>query len=455
MELSEANRLIEEQKSRIQALEEEHTELLRRLEVGEVIHTLGLAANRSLDPNEVLGLVARVTRTALGASYVTVSTYESGNVRTLASIGLEQEPIETDPLAALVIEAGKPVRVDENGSHRPESFPAHQAEGMRAGLGVPLSLYGQTFGALVIGHRRGAEVGPRETRLAVMLAGHAAVAISNAQLHDALRDRSAELERAYKSLRESADAKERFFASLSHEIRTPINAILGYHSLIVDGIAGDVPPMAREFLTNAHRAAQGLLHLVNDVLDLSKIEAGKLVLEFQEISPADVVRDAMSTVRPLADQKNLALQFDEASSDAVLTTDRESVRQILVNLLSNAVKFTENGRIIIALTDPTHSPGRRADDAFVQIRVSDTGPGIEPSEHERIFLEFEQIRGASARGGTGLGLPISRKLARRLGGDLRVESEPGRGSSFVLLLPRQAPAQQGTIVAADTAETRS
>ncbi|MDP9348838.1 MAG: GAF domain-containing sensor histidine kinase, partial [Gemmatimonadota bacterium] len=421
---------------------------------------LGLAANRTLNPDEVLNLVARFTRTLLGAHYVTVSTSAEGQIRTVAAVGL-RAGARDDPFAARVVRAGKPLSVGTEGALlRVEDFSLHAEEGMKVGLGVPLSLFGETFGALVVGYRREYPLSPRDTRLALTLAGHAAVAISNARLHQEIAERSRELERAYEELRWSSQAKERFFASMSHELRTPLNAILGYQSLLLEEVAGPVPPGPRGFLERAQRATQNLLLLVNDVLDLSKIEAGKMEFVLRPVELREVVEDALASVEPLAGRKGIALRTPPLHSLPVVRTDADRVRQILVNLLSNAVKFTAEGEVTLALAGAgTGAPWGAEEEGkpdavparWLEIRVSDTGPGIAPENRERIFHEFEQVVGATARGGTGLGLPISRKLARLLGGDLLVESEVGEGSTFILRLP--ASEMAGTPLAETTPQS--
>ena len=427
---------VDEHAERVRALEQERDTLRRRAEESEALHVLGLAANRTLDTDEVLQMVARFTRTLLGAHYVTVSATSDGQIRTLASAGLRASGgAVDDPFAARVASAGKPLTL-ETGADGTVPEPFHAAEGMRVGLGVPLALFGETFGALVIGYRRPYEVTPRDVRLALTLAGHAAVAISNARLHGALAERSGELERANEELRWSAAAKDRFFASVSHELRTPLNAILGYNALLLDGVVGQLPPESLAFLQRAQRATENLLYLVNDVLDLSKMEAGKLELVIQPFEPYAAVVEALQTVEPLARDKGLALAVTPPMALPSMASDADRVRQILLNLLSNAVKFTDRGTVSVAIASVE---GIEGEDAvrrrWVEVRVSDTGPGIAPEDQERIFHEFEQVSGASSRGGTGLGLPISRKLARLLGGELRVESAPGHGSTFTLRLP--------------------
>lgn len=430
---------------RLREAERECEQLRTRVEEAEALHTLGLAVNRTLDPDEVLQLVARLTRTLLGAHYVTVSTLAEGIVRTVASVGL-RAPDAADGdylLARTVVEAKKPLVVGgEGSSFAVGHFPFHGAERMQAGLGIPLSLFGDTFGALIAGYRRPYTVEPRDIRLALTLGGHAAVAISNARLHRALADRSAELERTYEELHRTSQMKERLFASLSHELRTPLNGILGYQNLLLEGIAGEIPPPARRYLEKGNRAAHNLLELVNDILDYAKLEAGKVELRMAPVTLREVVEDAVANVEPLAAQKGLALTVEPIEYSEPVHTDPNRVRQILVNLLSNAIKFTPAGEVCVeaARVDPPND----GEQGWVEMRVRDCGPGIAPEDREGIFREFEQVRGTI--GGTGLGLPISRKLAQLLGGDLWVESEVGAGSTFVLRLPYAAeePVPTGT-----------
>jgi signal transduction histidine kinase len=416
--------------------ETERDTLLHRAEESEALHILGLAANRTLDPDEVLSLVARFTRTLLGAHYVTVSTRDGDHVRTMAAVGLRaNDPLlDDDPLALRVLQAESPLPLGGEGGVAPEEFPFHATEGMQAGLGVPLSLFGDTFGALVVGYRRPYTPTPQDVRLTLTLAGHAAVAISNARLHRALAERSHDLARALDELRETSTAKERFFASMSHELRTPLNGILGYQGLVLEGIAGEVPPMARGYLERANRAGRTLLRIVDDVLDYARIEGGRVELNVQPATVAELVEEAVFTVQPLAADKGLRLVSGDAPPRSI-RTDPGRVRQILVNLLSNAVKFTPAGGEVAVLARELRRRGGAVNG--LELRVRDTGPGIAPDDQARVFLEFEQVRGT--QGGTGLGLPISRKLARMLGGDLTLESRLGEGSTFVLRLPLEAP----------------
>jgi PAS domain S-box-containing protein len=219
-------------------------------------------------------------------------------------------------------------------------------------------------------------------------------------------------------------AKERFFAHMSHELRTPVNAVLGYSTLLTEGTGGALPAAAAKMVGRIARSAQHLRELVDDLLDISRIEAGKVTLAIEEVALFALVRDTLASLEPQARAKGLALELRPAEVPR-LRTDARRVRQILLNLLSNAVKFTECGSVTVAI-EP-HLPGG------VAVRVDDTGVGIAAEDQDRVFEEFVQV--GATRGGTGLGLPISRRLARLLGGDLTLNSAPGRGSCFTLTLP--------------------
>jgi PAS domain S-box-containing protein len=238
-------------------------------------------------------------------------------------------------------------------------------------------------------------------------------------LNQQLQARQRELENAMAS-------RSRFYASMSHELRTPINAILGYSALLLDDIYGPLNPDQARGIERANHAARHLLELVNDILDLSKIEAGKLDLEIHPAAFPSVVQDLFVTVRPLADEHGSELAL-EAEGEVTVHTDPRRVRQILLNLLSNAIKFGE-GKPITVRT-------RACDDGGVVVEVCDRGLGIEPENLERIFDEFVQLSHPDQAHGTGLGLPISRRLAVLLGGELVVESVVGEGSTFRLRLP--------------------
>jgi PAS domain S-box-containing protein len=239
-------------------------------------------------------------------------------------------------------------------------------------------------------------------------------------LNDELGERQAELERAMA-------ARSRFYASMSHELRTPINAVLGYSTLLLENIYGPLNEKQAEGITRTHKAAKHLLELVNDVLDLSKIEAGKIDLRLQPVHFPQLIDDLFVTVRPLADQYGSPLALEHQGEPLKVVSDPRRLRQILLNLLSNAIKFGR-GKPIQVRSMPTATGG-------IVIEVRDQGEGIAPGDLEKIFDEFVQLGKTQLTEGTGLGLPISRRLAEMLQGTLEVESELGVGSVFRVTIP--------------------
>lgn len=258
--------------------------------------------------------------------------------------------------------------------------------------------------------------------------------VSDQRRREAERERLLEeRDRALDELREAMRHRSRFYASMSHELRTPINAIIGYNQLLAERVYGEVGEDQAAALERIGRAARHLLDLVNDVLDLSKIEAGKLSVEPEPVQISALTRDLEATMQPLALTHDVELRFriDDAC-DATFLTDPRRVRQILLNLVSNAIRYGAGSPVEIRC--------ERGDG--LRISVHDQGPGIDSDRVEDIFEEFVQLGGAE-NGGTGLGLAISRALARALGGDVTVVSRPGQGSAFTLALPPEPPDPTG------------
>jgi signal transduction histidine kinase len=252
-----------------------------------------------------------------------------------------------------------------------------------------------------------------------LLEAEARSAAKLAQMNDELHRRQVALEQAM-------GARNRFYASMSHELRTPINAVIGYSTLMLDGIYGPLNAKQREGLQRTLKAARHLLELVNDVLDLSKIEAGKIELSIQPVLFPALIEDLFVTVRPLADEYGSTLTLEMESESFNIVSDPRRVRQILINLMSNAIKFGEGKPILVRC--------KQSDSGGVEIEVVDQGVGISQEDIPRIFEEFVQVS-ESKQPGTGLGLPISRRLAQLLDGSLTVCSTPGQGSTFRLSLP--------------------
>jgi signal transduction histidine kinase len=270
-----------------------------------------------------------------------------------------------------------------------------------------------------------------------------------------LLDANVKLEERAQQVTEANRAKSRFLANVSHELRTPLNAVVGYNSLAMSGVYGDVPTPLRAVHERIGAAANHLLGLVNDVLDLSKIEVGRMDIDPRPIVIERLLEDVVAVIEPVADAKGVRVDLVVPRGVPTVISDAVHVRQILMNLTSNAIKFTERGAITIVARRSSGEEEKEGEDG-VEVLVEDTGIGI-PADHlDRIFDEFEQIRpggrGDSLTRGAGLGLPIARKLARLLGGDVTAESRVGTGSRFTLRLPKLPPMLTGTRES-DAAET--
>lgn len=262
---------------------------------------------------------------------------------------------------------------------------------------------------------------------------------------DWVREQSLAREQAAREAAEGANlAKGNFLAVMSHELRTPLSAIIGYEELLADGITGPVSEPQKHQLARIKASAQHLLQLIDQILSYSRIEAGREMLQMDEVDANELASDAASIVEPLAEDKGLALETGLCGYALPMLTDSGKVRQILVNLLSNAIKFTPSGQVRIAVE---HDAGN------VRYVVSDSGIGIAPEHRERIFDAFWQVEQPSTRrvGGTGLGLSVTRRLAVLLGGDVELASVVGEGSTFTVTLPLEAPASERTELAARAA----
>jgi signal transduction histidine kinase len=238
------------------------------------------------------------------------------------------------------------------------------------------------------------------------------------------------LHHAEAQARDAVQARSRFYAVMSHELRTPINAILGYNDLVLAGVYGPLDEGVKVSIERAQRATRHLLELVNDVLDLSKLEAGKMEVAAEPVNVPQLIEELLSTVGPVAESSGTALDVSEDGCRGPIITDPRRVRQILLNLVSNAIKFGAGKPVKIRCN--------QRDAGWMELEVADMGMGIPAEDLPRIFDEFVQLPN-SAEGGTGLGLPISRRLAQLLGGELQAESTPGAGSLFRLRLPAVHP----------------
>jgi signal transduction histidine kinase len=250
-----------------------------------------------------------------------------------------------------------------------------------------------------------------------------------------LAEQNTRLQWQSRELEKANRLKSEFLASMSHELRTPINALIGYTALLLDRIYGELTPRQEDGLKRVQASAHHLLALINDILDLAKIEAGRMPLHLEEVPLREIILEATQQIEPLIKGKSgLTFSVEQPNEAVMLYTDRTKVKQILLNLLSNAVKFTYSGGIWLAASQQ---------DDFVRFDVRDTGIGIKPTDLDAIWEDFRQVDQSRTRefGGTGLGLSITRKLVEALGGKVSTESQYGKGSTFSVLLPMRSRAR--------------
>jgi signal transduction histidine kinase len=237
-----------------------------------------------------------------------------------------------------------------------------------------------------------------------------------------------ELGRLYKELDSASRHKSEFLASMSHELRTPLNAVIGFSEVLLDRLFGDLNEKQADYITDIHTSGRHLLALINDILDLSKIEAGRMELQLSTVALDDVIQSPVALMRERATRNGISLRVDVDPSAGAVEADERKLKQVLFNLLANALKFTDRGGHV--------EVGARGEAGSVVVSVRDDGTGIALADQARIFEEFEQAGDGGSQEGTGLGLALSRRIVELHGGRLSVESAPGKGSTFTFTLPR-------------------
>ena len=426
----ENTRLLKELETRTAALSQSVQQLTALGEVGQAISS-------TLDLETVLKTIVShaIQLTALdgGAIYEYDEHSEEFRLQTSENMAEElmqvarEEPIRLGNGA--VGRAGvtrEPVQVPDT---LDESYQSERKEllirsGYRAVLAVPLLREDHLLGALLVTRKTPGPFGAESVELLKTFATQSAMAIQNARLFREIAEKGKQLE-------EASQHKSQFLASMSHELRTPLNAILGFNEMILDQVYGAVPAELNEPLEDIQKSGKHLLRLINNVLDLAKIEAGRMELALADYSVHDTVESVRSTLRPLAAEKGLDFVTSLPADLPLAYADFGRITQCLMNLAGNSLKFTKAGKVEISV---------ELQGAMLVYRVSDTGMGIPPDKIGSLFTEFKQTDAtiASEYGGTGLGLSISRKFIEMHGGRIWVESELGKGSHFIFQVPLRA-----------------
>jgi len=409
-------------------------DLRRQNEYLAALHATMAEISVELELSKLLRAIVERAVMLLGAGGGELAIYneEQRELLVVISHNMEQDYVGTrlalgEGAMGHVAQTQQPLIIEDYLKWQGQS-PKYTSVSMRATLAAPLLVSGRLVGAISIAHADPArQFTPDDVRLLNLFAPQAAVAIENARLYTSTQE-------AREAAEAASRAKSTFLANMSHELRTPLNAIIGYSEMLAEdfqdeGLEDFVPDLQK-----IRAAGRHLLSLINDVLDLSKIEAGKMELYLETFEVSRLIEDVVSTVQPLVEKNANTLEIHHADDLGTMYADLTKVRQSLFNLLSNAVKFTEQGTITLDVVRETVDGTD-----WVTFRVSDTGIGMTPEQVEKLFQAFSQAEALTARkyGGTGLGLAVTRRFCQMMGGDISVESEYGVGSTFTIRLPAE------------------
>jgi len=334
-------------------------------------------------------------------------------------------PVGSRSIVGTVTAIGNPLVVNDT-SIDPVHRPNPLLPDTRSEAAIPLRTGGRIIGAIDLQSKEKNAFTEADIAVLLILADQIAVAIDNARSYELAQQ-------AIKEMRELDRLKSQFLANMSHELRTPLNSIIGFSRVIIKGIDGPVTDLQSQDLGAIYNSGQHLLRLINDILDLSKIDAGKMELAFDDVNICELLESVIPTVAGLIKDKPIQLVQDIAPDIPIVRADALRLRQVMLNLLSNAAKFTEQGTITVSATIESELNGQPE----VVVRVADTGAGISPEDLAKLFQPFSQVDASPTRktGGTGLGLSISRRLVELHGGKIDVDSEVGKGSTFYFTLP--------------------
>ena len=410
----------------------------RRLEL-ETVATVSSTVSTVLDPDKLLQAVVDMTKERFGLYHAHIYLADDSWQTLLLASGAgevgrkmvaDEHAIAMDTEKSLVARALRERHsiIANDVRSQPDFLPNPFLPDTRAEMAVPMIVGDTVLGVFDVQSDRSGGFTKEDADIYTTLASQVAVALQNARLY-------VEQAATVTQLRELDRLKSSFLANMSHELRTPLNSILGFTDVMLEGLDGQLTDYMDNDLRLIQKNGQHLLHLINDVLDMAKIESGKMNLNPEKFKVHHVLDEVVSITSTLASEKNLALFIDEDSDqDIEIFADNTRLRQVMINLVNNSIKFTENGKIALRAT--------MLDGARILVTVKDTGIGIPPDHLEAVFQEFTQVDTSTTRksGGTGLGLPISRRLVEMHGGRLWAESTgiPGEGSTFFVELPIEA-----------------